>query len=167
MVSWISFNDERFITEEDNNLLAPLTNNTIILCSSYEAMDTLAAEICNTINGSADYNDYDCDQDDVGNAKVVLSFGLQRLIDINGQRITIALEPAIVYKAKAIDDIWFFDKRLDVDETKHSEAIYPMFIFKGVSEVWNAGLDEVYRTICSGQYGTYNGNWVKLHECVV
>lgn len=163
VVEWIMFNNEKFNKEDENNLFDPITNNTIVLCSDYKAMDMLANEIINTINGAAEYNDYSCDQEDVGNAKLVLSFGLQRLIDINGQRITIALEPAIIYKAQGIDDIWFFNLQSSADGAKCVGSIYPMLVFKGSNDVWNAGLDEVYKTICNGQYGTYNGKWVDLH----
>ena len=64
-------------------------------------MDTLTKEIINTVNGKAEYNDYCCDDED-------LCFGLQRIIDINGQKITIGLEPAIIYKANKPEDIWLF-----------------------------------------------------------
>lgn len=166
MLRAIEFKDKRFITKDDYNLLSPLTENTIILCNNYKLMDSLAKEILNTVNGKAEYNDYDCDDEDVGNAKMWLQFGLQRVIDINGQRITLALEPAIIYKANDIKDIWFFDYR-GTDEIDtlppYEEFIYPMFIFKGSQQVWNDGKDEVYKIICNGRYGTYNGMWVDLH----
>lgn len=56
-------------------------------------MDTLTKEIINTVNGKAELD---------------LCFGLQRIIDINGQKITIGLEPAIIYKANKPEDIWLF-----------------------------------------------------------
>ena len=142
-------------------------------------MDSLAKEIMNTVNGKAEYNDYDCDDEDVGAAKMWLSFGLQRIIDINGQRITLALEPAIIYKANDIKDIWFFDCR-ENDKVEslppYEEFIYPMMIFKGSQEVWDSGKDEVYKIICNGRYGTYDGEWVNIrgahcdevtHNCVM
>lgn len=178
MLRAIEFKTKRFRTKDDYNLLCPLTENTIILCNNYKLMDSLAKEILNTVNGSAEYNDYDCDDEDIGNAKMWLSFGLQRVIDINGQRITLALEPAIIYKANDIKDIWFFDYRgNDEIETlpPYEEFIYPMTIFKGNKNVWEDGKDEVYKVICNGRYGTYNGKWVDLqgdhcdeevHNCV-
>lgn len=39
-----------------------------------------------------------------------------------------------------------------------------MFIFKGSQKVWKDGKDEVYKIICNGRYGAYDGNWVDLHE---
>lgn len=162
MLRGIQFTDERFKTEDDYNLFDGLTNNTIVICSCYKVMDTLAKEICDTIDGKAEHNDYDCDDADVGSAKIVLQFGLQRIIDINGQRITFALEPAIVYKAKAIEDIWFFAWSGGAGGTKYEEFIYPMTIFKGSHATWDDGLDEVYKTICNGRYGTYDGRWIDL-----
>lgn len=34
----------------------------------------------------------------------------------------------------------------------------------GSHEVWNDGKDEVYKMICNGRYGTYDGKWVDLGE---
>ena len=179
MLRAIEFKDKRFRTKEDYNLFSSITENTIILCNNYQLMDSLAKEIMNTVNGKAEYNDYDCDDEDVGAAKMWLSFGLQRIIDINGQRITLALEPAIIYKANDIKDIWFFDCR-ENDKVEslppYEEFIYPMMIFKGSQEVWDSGKDEVYKIICNGRYGTYNGEWVNIrgahcdevtHNCVM
>lgn len=166
MLRAIEFKDKRFRMKEDDNLLSPLTENTIILCHNYKLMNSLADEILNTVNGKAEYNDYDCDDEDVGNAKMWLQFGLQRIIDINGQKITLALEPAIIYKANDIKDIWLFDcQGTDEIETLplYEEFIYPMCIFKGSHKDWNNGKDEVYKMICNGRYGAYNGEWVDLH----
>ncbi len=178
MLRSIEFKDKRFRAKDEDNLFCPITENTIILCNNYKLMDSLAEEILNTVNGEAEYNIYDCDDEDVGSAKMWLCFGLQRIIDINGQRITLALEPAIIYKANDIKDIWFFDYQGSNEiETlsPYEEFIYPMFIFKGSQKVWDDGKDEVYKTICNGRYGTYNGKWVDLkgnhwdeetHNCV-
>lgn len=167
MLRAILFNDKRFMTKDENNLFSPITENTIILCHNYRLMDSLAKEIINTVNGKAEYNNYDCYDEDVGKAKMWLSFGLQRVIDINGQRITLALEPAIIYKANDIKDIWFFDcQGADEIETlpPYQEFIYPMTIFKGSYKVWEDGKDEVYKVICNGRYGTYDGGWVNLND---
>lgn len=164
MVRAIEFRDNRFKIEEDYNLMNPISNNMIILCPDYKTMDSFTKEILNTVNGDAEYNNYDCDDEDIGQAKLVLSFGLQRIIDINGQKITLALEPAIIYKARDIQDIWFIDWSRGAAETIYEEFIYPMTIFKGSKEVWDSGLDDVYKTICNGRYGTYTGKWVDLEE---
>ena len=160
MVRGILFKDKRFDTKDDNNLMNPITDNTIILCANYRLMRSLAEEIFNTINGNAEYNDYDCDEEDVGKAKYELNFGLQKVIDINGQKIILCLEPAMIYRAKHIRDIWFADWIGKDDNYK--ESIYPMTIFKGSFEVWDSGLDEVYKTIVNGRYGCYDGSWVAL-----
>lgn len=178
MLRAIEFKDKRFMTKDNNNLFSPITENTIVLCHNYRLMDSLAEEIINTVNGKAEYNDYDCDDEDVGQAKMWLSFGLQRVIDINGQRITLALEPAIIYKANNIEDVWFFSyvgsKEIET-LPEYQEFIYPMSIFKGSRKVWNDGKDDVYKIICNGRYGAYDGNWVDLdvehwddrtHNCI-
>lgn len=166
MLRAIEFKDKRFMTKDDNNLFSPIKENTIILCHNYKLMNSLAEEIINTVNGKAEYNGYDYDDEDVGQAKMWLMFGLQRVIDINGQRITLALEPAIIYKANDIEEIWFFDYKGSYEMELHpyQEFIYPMTIFKGSHKVWEDGKDEVYKMICNGRYGTYDGRWVDLDE---
>ena len=124
-------------------------------------MNYLADEIVKTINGNAEYNDYWCDNEDIGKAEQIVRFcGLYRIIDINGQRITLALEPAMIYKAENIEDIWFYDW-IGKDET-YKESLYPMTIFKGSHEIWSKGKDEVYSMVTGGRYGAYDGAWVKL-----
>lgn len=163
MLRAIQFNDKRFKRQEDYNLFSPISKNAIILCKNYKLMDSLAREILNTVNGRAEYNDYDCDDEDIGNAKTWLSFGLQRIIDINGQKITLALEPAIIYKTDDIEDLWLFDC-CGTDEEEilppYEEFIYPVCIFKGSREIWKKDKDEMYKMICSGRYGTYDGKWI-------
>lgn len=128
-------------------------------------MDSLAKEILHTVNGDAEYNNYDCDDEDAGNAEMWLSFGLQRVIDINRQRITLSLKPAIIYKADDIGDVWLFDweGNDELGVCTYHELIYPLGIFKGSHEVWNNERDEIYKMICNGRYGTYDGKWVDLH----
>lgn len=165
MLECIEFKDSRFETKDDYNVLNPITDNCIIICNNWKLMNSLADEIVNTVNGKAEYNDYWCNEEDVGKAKYDLNFGLQRVIDINGQKITLALEPAIVYKAKQLNDIWFFDySGTDEIETlpPYREFIYPMFVFKGSHDKWNEGLDAIYKMICNGRYGAYDGKWVNL-----
>lgn len=162
MVNAIEFKDKRFETKDYYNVLEPITENCIIICNNYKIMYTLAEEIIDTINGQAEYNDYWCDNEDVGKAKYELNFGLQKIIDINGQKITLALEPAMIYKAKQIADIWFFDW-IGKDDT-YKEFIYPMTVFKGSDDIWSEGLDRVYKMIVSGRYGAYDGKWTKLGE---
>ena len=91
---------------------------------------------------------------------------LQKVIDINGQKITLALEPAVIYKAKKIEDIWFFDWSGSDKEgfPPYKESIYPLTIFKGSHDKWEEGLDAIYKMICNGRYGTYDGKWITSGE---
>jgi len=159
MVDGILFTDKRFDTNNENNQL-DLTENTIILCNNYDLMNSLAEEIINTINGKAEYNDYYCDEEDVGKAKYEMYYDLQRVIDVNGQKIILCLEPAMIYRAKKVEDIWFYDWVGKDDDYK--EFIYPMAVFIGSHEIFNDGLDKVYKWIVNGKFGCYDGNWVKL-----
>lgn len=158
MLRAIEFKDERFKTKDDYNVFCPISKNAIILCNNYKLMDYLTKEILNTVNGKAEYNDYDCDDEDIGNAKIWLSFGLQRIIDINGQRITLALEPSIIYKADNIEDIWMFD--CNKTDELYEGFIYPVCIFKGTYKIWKDSKDKMYKMICGGRYGTYDGKWI-------
>ena len=156
MLESIEFKVDRFKKEEDYNVIE-FTENTIILCNNCQLMNTLAEEIFNTVNGEAEYNDYWCDNEDIGKAKLDLCFGLQWVIDINGQKITIGLEPAIIFKANKPEDIWFFDVN-----GYGQEVIYPMLIFKGSRQIWEIGKYEVYKMTCNGQFGCYNGDFVNV-----
>ena len=160
MVDEILFNDKRFEKKEDYNWLEPITENCIIICNNLKLMDAFAEEIINTINGNAEYNDYYCDDKDVGKAKYELNFGLQKVININGQKIVLGLEPALVYRAKRLEDIWFLDCL--TKDGIYKEFIYPLYAFKGCNEEWCKGLDRIYRNICQGIYGCYDGKWTNL-----
>ena len=173
MVKGIKFKDKRFETKDDNNWLCEITENIIIICNNPRLMYSFAEEIVNTINGKAEYNDYYCDDSDVGKAKYELNFGLQKVININGQKIVLGLEPSLVYKAKQLEDIWFLDCvgskynerdewSSDLEVNTYKESIYPLLVFKGSKDDWNNGLDRIYRNLCGGRYGCYDGNWTKL-----
>lgn len=158
MLVGIEFIGDKFKTKDDNNILSELTENTIIICNNNRAMFAVANEILDTVNQRAEHNNYCCDDEDVGTARVTFSYGLQSVIDINGQKITMALEPAMIYKAKRIEDVWF------LDEEDGKLIIYPMNIFKGSQQAWDEGIDAVYAMVCGGRYGAYDGNWVQLDK---
>ena len=156
MLEYIEFNANRFRKEEDFNVI-DFTENTIILCNNCQLMNSLAEEIINTVNGKAEYNDYWCESEDIGKAEIELHFGLQCLININGQKITLSIEPSILYKANRPEDIWLFDIN-----GYNKELIYPILIFKGSNQMWKTGKDEVYKNICNGRCGCYDGNFLNL-----
>lgn len=156
MLNAIRIYDERFDMEQ--NTLAELTDNTIILCRNFDMMSTIAGDIVRAINKKGDYYDYICDDEDIGKAKYDVKLFLQKTIDINGQKISLCLEPAMVYRAKRIEDIWFLD--YGYPNNQKSEQIYPLTAFKGARELWESGLDAVYTQIAIGRYGGYNGEWI-------
>lgn len=158
MLDCIEFKSDKFETKDEENILCELTNNTIILCDSYETMDFIANEILNTINLKVEHNKYSCDVSDVENAKMELAFGLQRVIDINGQKITLALEPSIIYKSTSVQDIWFI---WFIDYENYNKfAIYALSMFKDCDKDYE-NLDVLYKNIINGQYGCFDGKWVK------
>ena len=162
MLESILFTAKRFDSGNDNNLMCNLTKNTIVVCSDYRTMTSIADEIINTVNGKADYNDYYCEDDDIGRAKYTMYFGLQRVIEINDQKIILCLEPAMIYRATQIEDVWFATSAGKDEDYK--EAVYPMTVFIGSRAIWDSGLDTVYKYIVSGRYGCYDGNWINLEE---
>lgn len=164
MVEGIVFKADRFRKADDYNRIY-FKMNTVILCKNYKLMDSLTKEIVNTINGNAEYNDYCCDDEDTGKAVLEFSYGLQRIIDINGQKISIGLEPSLIYKANEAEDVWLFDSigTNEIDNLpRYEEFIYPMLVFKGSNDVWKRGKDATYKMICNGRYGCYTGEWVDL-----
>lgn len=156
MLEYIEFKSDKFVDNEEYNCISELTRNTIILCNNYKIMDFLSKEIINTVDKESEYNNYWCDDEDDYNAKLSLCFGLQRIIELKEQKITLALEPSIIYKAIIPEDIWF----CDIKDNKI--IIYPMLMFKGSYKTWENGKDEVYKTVCSGQYGCYDGKFFNL-----
>jgi hypothetical protein len=162
MLDYIEFNNNEF-EEGYNNLGGELTNNTIILCDSYETMNTLHKYIIDVVNeeDSENINDvsvnYYCEDEDVRQAKTTLCFGLQRVVQINNQTITLALEPSIMYKAEEMYDIWFVEK---YDKYR----ICAMSRFKGSVDKWNEGKDAIYKYVVNGRYGCYDGKWFDFGE---
>lgn len=159
MLESILFKAKRFDANNDNNLMCELTSNTIILCSDYKVMNSLADEIINTVNGEAGYNDYFCADEDVGKAKFTLCFGLQRVIEINDQKIILCLEPAMIYRSKQIEDIWFATSAGEGDDYK--EAVYALTAFIRSRDLYAEGLDNVYKAVVAGRFGCYDGSWIK------
>jgi hypothetical protein len=159
MLEGIRFNDPRFDSNDGNNILSPLTENTIILCCNCDVMYHLSEDIFNTVNNRVQQHDYACDDEDIGNAQYRIGFFLQRVIQINAQTITLCLEPAMVYKAKELDDIWFLDTKKIGD--RYVEQIIPLKAYKGARELWEKGLDAVYKEIVIGRYGGYTGEWIE------
>ena len=156
MLEYIEFTSYKFETKDGQNVLCELTNNTIILCNSYETMDFIADEILNTINLKSEHNEYICTSiSDIENAKMELAFGLQRVININGQKITLGLEPSIIYKSKSVQDIWFVDF-----DCYNKFMVYALSIFEGCDKGYE-NLDVLYENIVNGRYGCYDGKWVK------
>lgn len=157
MLEELDFKSDNFTRKFNFNELLELTTNTIIICNAYKTMVDLSNEIINTVNGSAEYNDYRCDDSDIGQAKIILQFGLQRKIAINQQIITLALEPAMIYLADKPEDIWFADTNDDGEY-----AVWALTSFMGYNDCWDEGKDNIYKMVVNGRFGAYNGCWVNV-----
>lgn len=106
---------------------------------------------------------YICDNQkkDIKELKIIIDFALQTQYKFGKQTITMSVEPAIVYKTKKIADMWLRDYAGGLNEKL---MIYPLEVFCGSHDLWKAGKDKVYKTICNGQYGTYDGSWIEKKE---
>ena len=140
MLEELEFKGDNFTNKTNFNELVDLTSNTIIICSDWNTMCNLSNEIMNTVNGHAEYNDYYCENTDIGKAKLVMNFALQRKININEQTITLTLEPAMIYSANTPEDIWFADT-----DDEGTYAIYALTSFMGYQDFWNCGKDYLYK----------------------
>lgn len=155
MLKAIEFKSDRFNQEDEMNYIDNLTKNSIILCNSTSIKRELVKEIQNTLNEQAEYNDYYCDDEDIRNYNVLIDFLTTTVIQIGEQTIVFSVEPTCIFKANNIEDIWF------CDEINNKIELYPMEVFKGSYDKWDEGIIEVYKYICSGRYGTYDGNYLK------
>lgn len=163
MLDMIEFKNGRFRANKDSKggedySTMEFTKNTVVICNNPRIMAELAQTILLTVNGQAEENDYYCDSEDVGAAVIDLAFGLQRVIKINDQTITLGIEPALVYKAEDIEDLWFLGE--DISDGKM--FAYPLYSFIGSHDLWSKGKAEVYKSICNGNFGCYDGSWVAI-----
>lgn len=157
MLNRIEFKTDRFTQEDGYNSFCGLTNNTIILCCSTSIKRELVKEIQDTLNEQRERNDYDCNEKDIRNYHVLINFLTTTILRIGDQIIVFSVEPTCIFKANNIDDIWFCNENCQTDKI----CLYPMTIFKGSKEKWNEGIIEVYKFICNGRYGTYDGEYLK------
>lgn len=158
MVKGIQFNDEQFDATDYHNIFGELTENTVVFCRNFDMMKAFAQKIVDTINGKAEYNIYDCGEEDIGRARYDISVYLTTVIKVNNQKITLCLEPAMIYTAKRIEDVWFLDERKVGDN--YLWTIDPLAGYKGAKNIWEGGLDSVYAQITIGRYGGYTGEWI-------
>lgn len=157
MLEQIEFKNGRFNDYQNGNVMG-FTNNTVVICNNARIMKEVADAIISTVNGIAEENDYWCDDEDVGAAVIKFSYGLQNVLTIEDQIITLGIEPALLYKAKDICDLWF------IDEKDGLLITYPFTSFIGSHEIWESGKDEVYSRLCNGCFGCYDGSWVNLAQ---
>lgn len=150
MIECIKFTNPIFETDDDNNIISPTTNNMIILCSSTRIKNILSDEIENlNEDDGADYASTDWNEVEI---KTVIRYKPTSVYAINGeeQRIIITVEDPFILTSENIWDIWF----ADINKNEKIE-IYPFAAFKGYQEVWDKGIDMVYRDVLAGRYGNF------------
>ena len=161
MIKYIEFCGDEWI--EIDNILGDkydLTENTIILCNNTKTKYKMVKLTINVLdrkfntlyNAWVDEEDYDIFDKD----RCFINFSSITIFNLYNQKITLSIEPSIIYKAKNVKDIHF----VDVD-CKNKYMVYAMTNFEDSEEIFNKGLDEVCKTIIGGRYGCYNGSWVK------
>lgn len=159
MLQGIKFNEKKFDKENSNNLFCDLTNNVIVLCPNFDMKQELAQEIMATVNGKIEGNFYGFYDDKPEKAVYGTNMFLQTVIEIGDQKIYLSLEPAMVYKAKQIEDIWLLDEKKAEDG--HLYTLIPFRFYKNAKNLWEKGFDYVYRNIHLGRYGGYSGEWIE------
>ena len=161
MLKGILFNDpEKFDFYDDNNLMDVITNNCIILCEDTRVKNFLASQIediCDGKHQSEEGYSYDVgDQEEdpkITNRMMYLPTSIFT-ID-NEQKITLTVEAPFILTAISIEDIWFAARSIE-----NKISIYPLRVFKGHKETWDAGIEKVYKDFISGRYGYYKyGNY--------
>lgn len=150
MITCIEFKNKIFETKDDNNIISPATNNMIILCNSSETKDIISDEIerLNDDDG-ADYGSSSGKDADIKN---VIRYKPTSVYDIDNeeQKFIITVEDPYILTAKDKWDIWF----ADVNKENRIE-IYPFVSFIGSEEIWDRGIDRVYKDVLIGRYGNF------------
>lgn len=149
----------QFETKDNYNLMSELTSNTIILCANPKIKNFITQQIVDIFDckheefdeESHDYNsnDYPCNMD----YKYIIQYLPTTILFIDSlQQIILTVEAPFVIQAKSPKDIWFVDYDKD-----NKLIVYPFNIFKGYQDDWDKGIMEVYKNVCNGRYGCYDG----------
>ena len=159
MLKGILFNDpEHFDFNDDNNYIDVITNNCIILCEDAEVKRFLAQQIEDICDGKHRHEEghtYSTG-DDIDNAHDPqitnrISYLPTTWLTIdNEQKIVLTIEAPFILTAISPEDIWFAE-RTSYDKV----TIFPFKIFKGYKEVWDEGIEKVYKNIINGRYMNY------------
>lgn len=172
MIKGIEFNGEEWEKEKDHNFLGVLeikdeniglTNNVVVLCENRDIKYKISKTINDILNHKFDDSnevDFVCEDEDYNilyKDRCFIEFGLTTIFNLYNQRITLSIEPSVIYKATKLEDIWLAET--DIDERFYS--VFPILDFESSDKVFNKGLDEVYKMIVSGRYGCYDGSWIK------
>lgn len=156
MLKAILFKDpERFDFNDENNYIDIITNNSIILCEDTRIKYFLTRQIEDICDGKyqntevCDYDVGDCEEEPkITNMMEYLPTTIFTLD--NEQKITLTVEAPFILTATSIDDIWFAQR------TKEDKiSIYPFRVFIGHKEVWDEGVEKVYKSFIHGRYGCY------------
>lgn len=149
MITAMFFKSPDFEPTDDNNLINPLTDNTIIVCGSRAIMRTISAQI--RLANEAGGPDYTTKAGNGLPASIICTLdyngAIKYLID-DEQRITITTEPSLVLTATDPWDIWFA-----TENSSGLVEIYPFCCFKEHNEQWDAGLEHIHKRIVLGCYG--------------
>lgn len=156
MFKGILFNDpEKFDFNNENNYMDIITNNCIVLCDDIKIKHFLASQIEDICDGKHQgeegytYDIGDCEED----PKITSMIGYLPTsiftID-NEQKITVTVEAPFILTATSIEDIWFASRSND-----NKISIYPFRIFIGHKEIWDEGVEKVYKSFIHGRYSCY------------
>lgn len=154
MLDAILFNDpKKFKQESEYNYIDTITDNCIILCEDTGVKCFLAQQIEDICTGKHKESGYDYWADSPLNITDRFEYLPTTIFEIDEeQKISITIEPPFVLTANSPADIWFA-----IRDMENKVAIYPFRLFKGFNEVWESGIQNVYKSVISGKFGCYDG----------
>ena len=128
------------IKEIEKYKMYQLTKNTIILCNNSEIKYKLISEFADEIN-------------DIINIKTIVTYKPTSiyLID-NEQKFIVTTEAPFILKCNNPYDLWFCDMN-----NKNEIQLWSFVEFKEYKQIWDKGIEEVYKEVINGRFGCYEG----------
>ena len=155
MISNLEFNSLSKKKIEMNEL----TKNVVVLFNNSVLKNTFREEFAkisqDEIEGELDNDDvnYSTTTDCKAQIKETIAYLPTSIYIVNNeQRFILTAEAPFVLQCTNPYDLWFCDTN-----SENEVQIWSFVDFIGHKEIWDKGIDEVYRTVINGRYGCYNG----------
>lgn len=142
-----------------------LTNNTIILFNNSDLKYKFQKEFLKIRDDETDrYDNSICystaidnekfeEQDHKAEIKIVIEYMPTSIYKIdNEQTIVLTVEAPFIFTCKDPYDLWFCDTN-----NKDEIQLYSFVEFKDYKELWDKGIDNIYKMTTTGRFGCYEG----------